>query len=70
MRKALADKEVLVADMLSIPMEDFHHIADMASEDTSHVDKEPYELVLAAVYQSMFILFRETILNYVFLFFL
>lgn len=51
-RKALADKEMLVADMLCIPREDFHHIADMVSEDTSNVNKEPCEIALAAVYQS------------------
>lgn len=44
---------MLVADMLSIPREDFHHIADMVSEDNPNVNKEPCEIALAAVYQSM-----------------
>lgn len=54
-RRALADKEDLVADLLSIPREEYKLIADMASEVTnnkSYSDKEPSELVLAAVFQS------------------
>ncbi|KAF2883485.1 hypothetical protein ILUMI_22658 [Ignelater luminosus] len=54
-RRALADKEGLVADLLSIPREDYQLIADIASEEThnkSFCDREPSELVLAAVYQA------------------
>lgn len=50
----MADKEGLVADLLSIPREDFHHIADMASEDMSSdisSERDSSEYVLAPLYQ-------------------
>lgn len=53
-RQALAAKEGLVADLLSIPREDFHHIADMASEDMSadiSTERDSSEYVLAPLYQ-------------------
>lgn len=52
-RKALADKESLVADLLSIPREDYHLIADIAGEVEAKgsIERDPAELVLAAVYQ-------------------
>ncbi|XP_049818465.1 rho guanine nucleotide exchange factor 12 isoform X2 [Aethina tumida] len=49
-RKALEDKEHLVADLLNIPREDFQHIADMASSDVAG-PREPTERLLAAIYQ-------------------
>lgn len=54
MREALAAKEGLVADLLSIPREDFHHIADMASEDMHNdisAERDSTEYVLAPMYQ-------------------
>lgn len=59
-RQALAAKEGLVADLLSIPREDFHHIADMAGEDTSHNDtteRDSTEFVLAPMYQGNYCLY-------------
>lgn len=53
-RQALADKSSLVADLLSIPREDFQHIADMASEDMSSdisSERDSSEYVLAPLYQ-------------------
>ncbi|CAG9824246.1 unnamed protein product [Phaedon cochleariae] len=47
--RALEDKEVLVADLLSIPREHFRHIADMASMDES-ASRDPSERVLASIY--------------------
>lgn len=48
-KKALADKEVLVADLLSIPRENYRDIADMVGEKKT--DVEPCELVLASLNQ-------------------
>ncbi|KRT81051.1 hypothetical protein AMK59_5076, partial [Oryctes borbonicus] len=53
-RQALEDKENLVADLLSIPREDYHHIADMAVEEAKNkelTEREPTALVLASLYQ-------------------
>ncbi|XP_068892581.1 rho guanine nucleotide exchange factor 1 isoform X5 [Tenebrio molitor] len=51
-RRALEDKEGLVADLLSIPREHFHLIADMASDtQETRPSKDLAERVLAAVYQ-------------------
>ncbi|XP_063911076.1 rho guanine nucleotide exchange factor 11 isoform X3 [Zophobas morio] len=51
-RRALEDKEGLVADFLSIPREHFHLIADMASDmQETKPSKDLAERVLAAVYQ-------------------
>uniref|UniRef100_A0A0C9S1B8 ARHGEF12_2 protein n=1 Tax=Fopius arisanus TaxID=64838 RepID=A0A0C9S1B8_9HYME len=53
-REALVEKQVLVADILCIPKEDFEHVvdmADMASEQTT-LEKEPAELILAAINQA------------------
>lgn len=58
-RQALADKEKLVADLFSIPPEDFHHIADMASEDVCNdvsAERDSSEFVLAAIYRGRYIL--------------
>jgi hypothetical protein len=53
-RRALEDKEGLVADLLSIPREHFHLIADMASDtQETRPSKDLAERVLAAVYQGM-----------------
>ncbi|XP_024942922.1 rho guanine nucleotide exchange factor 11 isoform X3 [Cephus cinctus] len=50
-KQALVEKQILVADILNIPREDFEHVADMASEPTG-LEKEPAELILAAVSQA------------------
>lgn len=45
-----------MADLLSIPREDYHHIADMAIEEAKSKefpDREPATLVLASVYQGI-----------------
>jgi len=42
-----------VADILNIPKEDFEHVADIASEPST-LDKEPAELILAAINQSIY----------------
>ncbi|XP_053593711.1 rho guanine nucleotide exchange factor 11 isoform X3 [Microplitis demolitor] len=47
-KQALEEKQSLVADILNIPKEDFEHVADIASEP-SDVEKEPAELILAAI---------------------
>lgn len=46
-RQALAEKEALVAEILHVPPEDYHTIVDMAGDISG--DKEPTELVLAAI---------------------
>ncbi|KAF5304968.1 hypothetical protein FQR65_LT18831, partial [Abscondita terminalis] len=54
-RRALTEKEGLVADLLSIPREDYQLIADIASDETlkkTNIDREPSEVVLAALYQA------------------
>jgi len=51
-KQALLEKQLLVADILNIPKEDFEHVADMASEPSA-LDKEPAELILAAINQSI-----------------
>lgn len=53
-KQALIEKQLLVADILNIPKEDFEHVADMASEPSS-MEKEPAELILAAISQGIFI---------------
>ncbi|XP_043278903.1 rho guanine nucleotide exchange factor 11 isoform X2 [Venturia canescens] len=50
-KRALIEKQSLVADILNIPKEDFEHVADMASE-VSGLEKEPTELILAAISQA------------------
>ncbi|XP_017884355.1 rho guanine nucleotide exchange factor 11 isoform X1 [Ceratina calcarata] len=50
-KQALIEKQTLVADILNIPKEDFEHVADMASEPSS-LEKEPAELILAAISQA------------------
>ncbi|XP_076176092.1 rho guanine nucleotide exchange factor 2 isoform X2 [Ptiloglossa arizonensis] len=50
-KQALVEKQLLVADILNIPKEDFEHVADMASEPSS-LEKEPAELILAAISQA------------------
>ncbi|XP_076650814.1 rho guanine nucleotide exchange factor 2 isoform X2 [Halictus rubicundus] len=50
-KQALLEKQLLVADILNIPKEDFEHVADMASEPSS-LEKEPTELILAAISQA------------------
>lgn len=50
-KQALIEKQLLVADILNIPKEDFEHVADMASEPSS-LEKEPAELILAAISQA------------------
>ncbi|XP_043803070.1 rho guanine nucleotide exchange factor 12 isoform X2 [Apis laboriosa] len=50
-KQALIEKQLLVADILNIPKEDFEHVADMASEPSS-IEKEPAELILAAISQA------------------
>ncbi|KAK4873317.1 hypothetical protein RN001_015346 [Aquatica leii] len=54
-RRALTEKEGLVADLLSIPRENYQLIADIASDETfkkANIDREPSEVVLAALYQA------------------
>ncbi|XP_076301603.1 rho guanine nucleotide exchange factor 2 isoform X3 [Lasioglossum baleicum] len=50
-KQALMEKQLLVANILNIPKEDFEHVADMASEPSS-MEKEPTELILAAISQA------------------
>ncbi|XP_025265216.1 rho guanine nucleotide exchange factor 12 isoform X5 [Camponotus floridanus] len=50
-KQALLEKHILMADILNIPKEDFEHVADIASEPSS-VEKEPAELILAAISQT------------------
>ncbi|XP_066599508.1 rho guanine nucleotide exchange factor 12-like isoform X2 [Prorops nasuta] len=50
-KKALEEKQLLVADILNIPKEDFEQVADIAAEPSS-VEKEPAELILAAINQA------------------
>ncbi|XP_076394107.1 rho guanine nucleotide exchange factor 2 isoform X3 [Megachile rotundata] len=50
-KQALIEKQLLVADILNIPKEDYEHVADMASEPSS-MEKEPAELILAAISQA------------------
>ncbi|XP_072764898.1 rho guanine nucleotide exchange factor 12 isoform X1 [Anoplolepis gracilipes] len=50
-KQALLEKHVLMADILNIPKEDFEHVADIASEPSA-VEKEPAELILAAISQT------------------
>jgi len=47
--RSLAEKHQLVADMLHIPHDEFHTIAEIAAEPGG--EKEPNELVLAALCQ-------------------
>ncbi|XP_073986570.1 rho guanine nucleotide exchange factor 2 isoform X3 [Rhodnius prolixus] len=49
-KQALYEKQVLVADILHVPREEFETIAELAGE--SEPNKEPSELVLAAVNQA------------------
>ncbi|KAK6619061.1 hypothetical protein RUM44_003443 [Polyplax serrata] len=49
-RKALLAKQQLVADILHVPKDEFHTIAEMAGEPS--IDREAAELVLAAVNQA------------------
>lgn len=51
-RKALLAKQQLVADILHVPKDEFHTIAEMAGEPS--IDREAAELVLAAVNQGEF----------------
>jgi len=44
-----------MGDILNIPKEDFEHVADIASVPST-VEKEPAELILAAISQSIFII--------------
>ena len=50
---ALYEKQLLVADILHIPSEEFDAIADLAGEPTG--EKDPSELILAAVSQSRYL---------------
>ncbi|XP_039306176.1 rho guanine nucleotide exchange factor 11 isoform X2 [Solenopsis invicta] len=50
-KQALLEKQLLMADILNIPKEDFEHVADIASEPST-VEKEPTELILAAINQT------------------
>ncbi|XP_018395360.1 PREDICTED: rho guanine nucleotide exchange factor 11 isoform X2 [Cyphomyrmex costatus] len=50
-KEALREKQLLMAEILNIPKEDFEHVADIASEP-SIVEKEPAELILAAITQT------------------
>lgn len=50
-KRALEDKEDLVADMLSIPREHFQHIADIMVSADAATGREPSERVLAAIFQ-------------------
>ncbi|XP_036143967.1 rho guanine nucleotide exchange factor 11 isoform X2 [Monomorium pharaonis] len=50
-KQALFEKQLLMADILNIPKEDFEHVADIASEPST-VEKEPTELIFAAINQT------------------
>ncbi|XP_011861352.1 PREDICTED: rho guanine nucleotide exchange factor 12 isoform X3 [Vollenhovia emeryi] len=50
-KQALQEKQSLMADILNIPKEDFEHVADIASEPST-AEKEPTELILAAISQT------------------
>ncbi|XP_012059743.1 PREDICTED: rho guanine nucleotide exchange factor 11 [Atta cephalotes] len=50
-KQALREKQLLMANILNIPKEDFEHVADIASEPST-VEKEPTELILAAITQT------------------
>ncbi|ROT79282.1 hypothetical protein C7M84_002004 [Penaeus vannamei] len=50
-RQALEEKQHIIADILNIPHEHFENVADMAGEPAVG-NKEPRELVLAAMYQA------------------
>ncbi|XP_020285964.1 rho guanine nucleotide exchange factor 11 isoform X2 [Pseudomyrmex gracilis] len=50
-KQALVEKQLLMADILNIPKEDFEHVADIASEPST-VNKEPAELILAIISQT------------------
>ncbi|XP_018356037.1 PREDICTED: rho guanine nucleotide exchange factor 12 isoform X3 [Trachymyrmex septentrionalis] len=50
-KQALREKQLLMADILNIPKEDFEHVAEIASEPST-VEKEPAELILAAITQT------------------
>lgn len=54
-KQTLIEKQLLVADILHIPKEDFEHVADIASEPSS-IEKEPAELILAAISQGILII--------------
>ncbi|KAK9891313.1 hypothetical protein WA026_014555 [Henosepilachna vigintioctopunctata] len=49
-RRALADKENLIADLLGIPQEDFHTIADLVGEEVNVAD--PVNLTMASIFQT------------------
>lgn len=49
-KRALKEKEQLVAGILHVPRDDFQTIAELASEPSG--EKEATELVLAALYQA------------------
>lgn len=53
-KQALTEKQALVADMLNLSREDFEHVADIAAEP-SELEKEPAELILAAINQGVFL---------------
>ncbi|XP_076036474.1 uncharacterized protein LOC143022237 [Oratosquilla oratoria] len=57
-RTALDDKQRLIADILHIPYEHFESVADIAGEPGAN--KEPRELVLAAIFQAKYL---QEILN-------
>ncbi|KAK0168904.1 hypothetical protein PV327_002662 [Microctonus hyperodae] len=50
-RQALVEKQSLVAEILNIPKEDFEHVAEIAAEPSA-TEKEPTELILAAINQA------------------
>ena len=47
MRRTLAEKQQLVADILQIPRDHFEHIADMAAEPGG--EKDARELILNSI---------------------
>ncbi len=49
MSRALEEKQRLIADILHIPMDDFDHIVDMASQPSPERDAK--EVLLAALAQ-------------------
>ncbi|XP_045464464.1 rho guanine nucleotide exchange factor 11 isoform X6 [Harmonia axyridis] len=50
-KRALKEKENLIADLLSIPQQEFHTIADMVSEEDSNSDS--INLTMASIYQTI-----------------
>lgn len=67
-KQALTEKQALVADILNLSREDFEHVADIAAEP-SELEKEPAELILAAINQGVFIKQNLILLQFIYFYF-